>query len=452
MFKIFRITIMALLMLSTVSLANAAKMQYIGDWSTTSTYPVGDVVLYNKAVYYSLKSSRSGPNKSKIPDSQPLWWKQLGTVGNTVHSGTDAPISSIGNVGDFYIDTAQNKMYGPKTASGWPVANISLVGPQGLKGDTGPQGDTGATGPQGLKGLTGDTGATGPQGPIGLTGAKGETGAIGPVGPSGATGLQGIQGPSGVKGDKGETGATGPAGISYYEAVEGDPCTHPTSEYEMLDVLEKVIDENGPIPGQTEYLRCRKLSGPIYNLDFEGETMSYINGPHIIVDRYTWIQPDFKKNGNSSLSINARGMFLTDPDLDLRDLSFIISFWARDYATEIPSQYLLEAGMSGSEFDYSSAFKLILVDGGYLQLHAQPCSNEWLKSVAIVTENNWHKIEILRNNEQITLLIDSVSQGSVLCPVNSKFDLRNMRVGNSVFGAHGFQGYIDDFIVSVINY
>lgn len=225
---------MALLLLSIVSLANAANMNYIGDWSSTSTYPVGNVVIYNKAIYYSLKSSRSSPNKSKIPDQQPLWWKQLGTVGNTVHSGTTAPISSIGNVGDFYIDTANNTMYGPKTASGWPITNISLVGPQG---------------PQGLKG------DTGPEGPIGLTGATGSTG------PRGATGLQGIQGINGVKGD------AGPAGISYYDAQEGDPCTHPTSEYVNTDMLVKIIDESEPIPGITEYYKCQKTEMKRINPD-----------------------------------------------------------------------------------------------------------------------------------------------------------------------------------------
>lgn len=46
-------------------------------------------------------------------------------------------------LGDFYIDTAQNKMYGPKNSTGWPGANISLVGPQGIQGETGPIGATG---------------------------------------------------------------------------------------------------------------------------------------------------------------------------------------------------------------------------------------------------------------------------------------------------------------------
>ena len=89
---------------------------------------------------------------------------------------------SSGSVGDFYIDTAASKLYGPKTAYGWG-SPTSLVGPQG------PQGTTGATGPQGA------TGATGPQGPQGPIGIAGTTGATGPQGATGATGPQGPEGP-----------------------------------------------------------------------------------------------------------------------------------------------------------------------------------------------------------------------------------------------------------------
>jgi hypothetical protein len=105
-----------------------------------------------------------------------------GANGNTVGSGVGSPSLSSGSVGDFYIDTAASKLYGPKTAYGWGSLTI-LVGPQG------PQGTTGATGPQGA------TGATGPQGPQGPIGIAGTTGATGPQGATGAMGPQGAQGP-----------------------------------------------------------------------------------------------------------------------------------------------------------------------------------------------------------------------------------------------------------------
>jgi hypothetical protein len=103
-----------------------------------------------------------------------------GANGTTVLNGTGAPASSLGSTGDFYIDTAADVLYGPKTTGGWPAAGVSLVG---------------------------NPGATGPAGPAGATGAAGTTGATGPQGPAGAT------------------GATGAAGPSSLAALNGSPCT-----------------------------------------------------------------------------------------------------------------------------------------------------------------------------------------------------------------------------------
>lgn len=64
-------------------------------------------------------------------------------------------------------------------------------GPQGLKGDVGPQGEKGETGnagPQGEKGETGAQGIAGPQGPQGPQGIAGPQGPQGPQGPAGANG------------------------------------------------------------------------------------------------------------------------------------------------------------------------------------------------------------------------------------------------------------------------
>jgi hypothetical protein len=38
----------------------AATMDYQGAWSNTVTYATGRVVIYNKGIYYSLRSSSSG--------------------------------------------------------------------------------------------------------------------------------------------------------------------------------------------------------------------------------------------------------------------------------------------------------------------------------------------------------------------------------------------------------
>ena len=139
------------------------------------------------------------------------------------------PTINVGKMGKATTITISDK-YGTKTVVIYDGKNADeltpeqlaqLVGPQGPKGDEGPQG---ATGPQGPKGDKGDTGATGPQGPKGDEGPQGATGpqgpkgdegpqgATGPQGPQGDEGPQGATGPQGPKGDKGDTGATGPQG------------------------------------------------------------------------------------------------------------------------------------------------------------------------------------------------------------------------------------------------
>jgi hypothetical protein len=53
-----------------------------------------------------------------------------GVDGKTVRSGSGAPAAELGVDGDFYINTAANTLYGPKTTGAWGSAT-SLVGPQG---------------------------------------------------------------------------------------------------------------------------------------------------------------------------------------------------------------------------------------------------------------------------------------------------------------------------------
>ncbi len=233
------LSILILLLFSSIMSVQAATMNYIGNWSATATYPLGNVVTYNNAIYYSLKSSRSAPNKNKIPNQQPTWWQPVGTIGNTLLNGTGTPTSTVGNIGDFYLDVVSISLYGPKTTLGWPASFVSLVGPKG------------------------DTGLQGPQGPQGLKGDKGDKGDNGEQGIPGSTGPQGPEGKQGIP------------GISYWEVQEGDPCTHPSSEYLNLDVIVKVTDPNGPVSGVSEYLKCHK-SGKIYSIGDLGEYYLYI--------------------------------------------------------------------------------------------------------------------------------------------------------------------------------
>jgi len=53
-----------------------------------------------------------------------------GTNGKTWLNGTVAPASTLGVVGDFYLDTVASVFYGPKTSTGWG-AGVNLRGATG---------------------------------------------------------------------------------------------------------------------------------------------------------------------------------------------------------------------------------------------------------------------------------------------------------------------------------
>jgi hypothetical protein len=155
------------------------------------------------------------------------------TVVNTILSGAGVPSKTLGINGDFYIDTKNLNLYGPKTKGVWKVAtslkskdvpvvtNVigesGAMGQTGAKGATGDNGATGATGPQGvpgIQGLTGLIGTTGVAGAVGLTGAAGTPGFTGAKGDAGAPGAKGDPGVAGAKGDAGATGAKGDPGVA----------------------------------------------------------------------------------------------------------------------------------------------------------------------------------------------------------------------------------------------
>jgi hypothetical protein len=59
----------------------------------------------------------------------------IGAAGNGVLSGAGAPLVGLGENGDFYIDTTANAIYGPKTSGLWG-SPTSLVGTNGTNGTT----------------------------------------------------------------------------------------------------------------------------------------------------------------------------------------------------------------------------------------------------------------------------------------------------------------------------
>ena len=123
------------------------------------------------------------------------------TVVNTILSGSGIPSKNIGINGDFYIDTKNANLYGPKTNGVWKLTTSlrplpTKVNPT-VPGATGTTGAAGVIGPRGLPGPTGEKGATGAAGTNGLPGTAGTNGLPGAPGTAGTPGTAGAPGANG---------------------------------------------------------------------------------------------------------------------------------------------------------------------------------------------------------------------------------------------------------------
>lgn len=109
-----------------------------GAYDAGTSYSIDDGVTFNGSFWRSLQNSNLG----NTPDVSPAFWEQTvsqgdagapGADGSTVLNGTGAPGGGLGADGDFYIDTAADDIYGPKTGGAWG-GPTSLIGPQGPAG------------------------------------------------------------------------------------------------------------------------------------------------------------------------------------------------------------------------------------------------------------------------------------------------------------------------------
>jgi hypothetical protein len=129
------------------------------------------------------------------------------TVVNTILSGVGVPSKTTGINGDFYIDTKNANLYGPKTNGVWKLTTslrpLPIKATPNVPGATGTTGAAGLIGPRGLPGIAGDKGATGLTGATGATGVAGSTGLPGSAGAAGTPEATGNTGPAGAAGTNG---------------------------------------------------------------------------------------------------------------------------------------------------------------------------------------------------------------------------------------------------------
>ncbi len=94
-------------------------------------------------IYFDSKETTATSHEPKL---EIVLSGPMGPDGRTWQSGSGAPAAGVGAVGDFYLDTASSRFFGPKTAAGWAATGLSMVGPQGAPG-VGAAGPAGPTGP-----------------------------------------------------------------------------------------------------------------------------------------------------------------------------------------------------------------------------------------------------------------------------------------------------------------
>ena len=108
------------------------------------------VILMTVAVLVALTVSSCRKETEKIIERVEV------QKGNQILSGNGMPTTSLGSVGDYYLNKTTMELYGPKTTEGWGNA-IGLKGAQGEKGKDGSNGNNGKDGATILSGITAPT-------------------------------------------------------------------------------------------------------------------------------------------------------------------------------------------------------------------------------------------------------------------------------------------------------
>lgn len=209
--------------ISSPSSGNATQLQ---GRAVSSTAPTGSQVLAWNGSAWAPATGVTGLTGATGP---------AGYDGAKVLSGSGAPSSLVGASGDFWVDTTNGRLYGPKSSGAWGTPLQLTSGPAG---PTGPSGVNGSPGTAGSIGATGPTGAsiTGPTGAAGATAIGGNGSPLSSVGKNGdwyidvAAGA--LYGPKAagawggvavsLKGTTGPTGSPQAPGVRYYSGTTSE--------------------------------------------------------------------------------------------------------------------------------------------------------------------------------------------------------------------------------------
>ncbi len=209
--------------ISSPSSGNATQLQ---GRAVSSTAPTGTQVLAWNGSAWAPATGVTGLTGATGPG---------GYDGAKWLSGSGAPSTLVGASGDFWLDTTNGRVYGPKSSGSWGSPLQLQSGPAG---PTGPSGVNGSPGTAGSVGATGPAGAsvTGPTGAAGATAIGGNGAPISTVGRNGDWYLDiaagALYGPKAggawggvtvtLKGATGPTGAAAPLGVRVYSGTSAE--------------------------------------------------------------------------------------------------------------------------------------------------------------------------------------------------------------------------------------
>jgi hypothetical protein len=158
-----------------------AQLIFTGQWSSSTSYTLNRVVIYQDVTWVSIVSSGNvNQPPPTLPTVSNAYWQLLAPQGSTGATGAGAEFNYLA-VYDPAATYNKNDVvsYDSKSWVSIEDAHIGFIpsenpdkwSPIGVAGATGPSGPTGSTGPSGVTGPTGPSGVTGPTGPTG-TGAE----------------------------------------------------------------------------------------------------------------------------------------------------------------------------------------------------------------------------------------------------------------------------------------
>ena len=303
-----------------------------------------------------------------------------GDKGDTGPQGEQGEVGPQGPKGDTGLQGPQ----GPKGDKG----DKGDTGPQGPKGDPGTKGEPGETGQQGSPGTPGKDGkdgitphigtnnhwfigdidtkvsATGPQGPKGDIGPQGEQGPKGDTGPQGLQGIQGEKGDTGLQGPKGDTGEPGKDG------TDGKDGISPIVSTEQITGGNRVTFtyDNGKTES-IDVMNGRDGAGASYTFDSttlsgDGNTEPFGVNTNYFATK-TWVdQQGFLKN--TDLTDYATKTYANETSAAaLRQAESWVE--QQGYLTSIPDTYATKSYTNEASANALSEAKTWVIDQDYLK-------------------------------------------------------------------------------------